>query len=103
MIFAALIAASQLLYVAKVTTFGCSSIDEIAKLQSIRLEKKAFRTELYEQIFDGQCVEIARGTLVEGSIEIRDASMLLVDRQIEPPGFEAPLRDFKLKRAGGKK
>jgi hypothetical protein len=103
MIFAALIAASPLLYEAKVTTFGCSSIDEIAKLQSIRLEKKAFQTELYEQIFDGQCVAIPRGTLVEGSIESRDPSMLLVDRQIEPPGFEAPLHDFKRKHTGGRK
>jgi hypothetical protein len=103
MIFAALITASPLLYVATVTTFGCTSIDEITKLQSIRLERKAFQTELYEQIFDGQCIEIARGTLVEGSIEIRNSSMLLVDRQIEPPGFEAPLRDFKLKPTGGKK
>ena len=92
---AALLAASQILYVANTATFGCSSIEEIAKLQRLRSARKAFQTELYEQIFQGQCVEITKGKVVEGSIETSDSSILRVDRQIEPPGFVAPLRDFR--------
>jgi heme A synthase len=103
-LLATVLATSQVLYVANTTTFGCSSIQEIAKLQLIRTVTKAFQAELYEQIFEGQCVEIPKGKLVEGSIEPGDSSMLLVDRRIEPPGFVAPLHDFhKLKEPSGGK
>ena len=95
MMLAALLAASQILYVANTATFGCSSIEEIAKLQRLRPAMKTFQTELYEQIFQGQCVEIAKGKVVEGSIDAGDSSILHVDSRIEPPGFVAPLDDFR--------
>ena len=95
MMLGALLAASQILYVANTATFGCSSIEEIAKLQRLRSARKAFQTELYEQIFQGQCVEIAKGKVVEGSIDAGDPSILRVDRRVEPPGFVAPLDDFR--------
>jgi heme A synthase len=104
MLLATLFVTSQMLYVANTTTFGCSSGEEVAKLQRIRPARKSFQTELYQQIFAGQCVEIAKGKVVEGSIQTGDSSILLVDRQIEPPGFLAPLRDFhKLKGPSGPK
>ena len=100
MIWIALAVTSQMLYVANTGTFGCTSIQEIAGLQRIRSDTRAFQKELYEQIFEGQCVEIAKGKVVEGSIEATDPSILRVDRQLQPPGFVAPLRDFdELKRA----
>jgi hypothetical protein len=95
MLLGTLLVTSQVLYVANTATFGCSSIEEIAKLQLIRSAKKAFQAQLYEQIFEGQCVEIPKGKVVEGSIEPGGSSMLLIDRQIEPPGYVAPLRDFQ--------
>jgi hypothetical protein len=95
MLLGTLLVASQVLYVATTATFGCSSIEEVAKLQLIRPTKKAFQAELYEQIFEGQCVEIPKGKVVEGSIEPGASSMLLVDRRVEPPGYVAPLRDFE--------
>jgi hypothetical protein len=94
-LLATVLATSQVLYVANTTTFGCSSIQEIAKLQLIRTVTKAFQAELYEQIL---------GKVVAGSYEPGDSSMLLVDRRIEPPGFVAPLHDFhKLKEPSGGK
>jgi hypothetical protein len=104
MLLATLFVTPQMLYVANTTTFGCSSIEEVAKLQRIRPDRKSFQTELYQQIFEGQCVEIFKGKVVEGSIQAGDSSILLVDRQIEPPGFLAPLHDFhKLKGPSGLK
>jgi len=104
MMLAALFVASQVLYVAHTTTFGCSSIEETAKLQRIRSDAKAFQSELYDQIFQGQCVEITKGKVVEGSIEAGDSSVLRVDRQIQPPGFVAPSHDFQeLNGTGGTK
>jgi hypothetical protein len=49
-----------------------------------------------------ECVTILKGTLVEGSIEASDKSILRVNEQIEQPGYEAPLDDFELKPAEGK-
>jgi hypothetical protein len=105
MLLAALLATSQvLLYVADTTTFGCSSPVEVATLQRLRPTRQAFQIELYGQIFAGQCVVITRGKVVEGSIDAGNSSVLLVDRQIEPPGFMAPLHDFhKLKAKGARK
>jgi hypothetical protein len=104
MLLAALLATSQVLYVADTTTFGCSSLVEVATLQRLRPARQAFQTELYEQIFAGQCVVITRGKVVEGSINAGDSFVLLVDRRIEPPGFMAPLRDFhKLKAPNARK
>jgi hypothetical protein len=99
---AALWVASQVLYVANTSTFGCTSIEEIARLQRLRATKPAFQKELVEQLFEGQCVEITKGKVVEGAIEPGDASLLRVDRQIQPPGYIAPLNDFqKLKAPNG--
>ncbi len=102
-ILAVLVAASQMPYEAKATTFGCSSIEEVSDLQRIRADEKAFRTKLYEQIFLGQCVEIEKGKLVEGSIVSTNSTMLSVDREILPPGYVAPLDDFELKPGDGTK
>jgi hypothetical protein len=101
---AALLVASQVLYVANTTTFGCTSTEEVAKLQQIRAGRQAFQKELIEQVFEGQCVEITKGKVVEGAIEPSDSSILRVDRTIEPPGFVAPAHDFdKLKPGNGSK
>jgi hypothetical protein len=95
MLITTLLVTSQLLYVANRTTYGCSSIEELNSLERIRGDRKAFRAELYEQIFAGQCVEINKGKVVEGSVDSTRTTVLLVDRRIEPPGFLAPLRDFR--------
>ncbi len=94
-ILIALVAAAPLLYQAKIQSFGCSSTEEVSKLQQMRVDKKAFQTELLQQIFYGQCVAINKGMLVDGSTEVGNPSMLLVDSQIEPPGYLAPLGDFE--------
>jgi hypothetical protein len=86
---------SPVLYVANTSTFGCTSIEEIARLQHLRATKPAFQKELVEQVFEGQCVEITKGKVVEGAIEPGDASWLRVDRMIQPPGYVAPLHDFR--------
>jgi hypothetical protein len=93
MLLATLLVTSQVLYIADTTTFGCTSNTEVTHLEHVRTSRKAFRAELIEQIFQGQCVEIAKGTVVEGAIGA-DGSILLVDSRIEPPGFLVPLRDF---------
>jgi hypothetical protein len=99
----ALVAASQLLYEASVPSFGCTSLDEVSTLQGMRADDKAFQTELYQQIFTGQCVEIPKGQLVVGSADEANAAMLLVDREIEPPGYLAPAGDFAARTADEKK
>jgi hypothetical protein len=95
MLLAALLAGSHLLYVANQTTYGCSSVEEVNSLERLRRDRKSFNTALYEQIFAGQCVQIAKGKVVQGSTEGAGPAVLLVDRQIQPPGFLAPLRDFR--------
>jgi hypothetical protein len=45
----------------------------------------------------GECVTILQGTLVQGQIEDDDNSILRVNEQVEPPGYEAPLDDFEIK------
>jgi hypothetical protein len=67
-----LVVALQQYYTAKVTTFGCTSIEEVSQLQSIRSDQKAFQTALTEQQLYGECVTILQGTVVEGSIETTD-------------------------------
>jgi hypothetical protein len=44
-----------------------------------------------------ECVTILQGTLVQGQIEDDDNSILRVNEQVEPPGYEAPLDDFEIK------
>jgi hypothetical protein len=99
-LLAAVLAASPLVmqptyYVARVATFGCTSMEAVSSLRSLRPHSKEFRRELLAQIFQGECVEIAKGKLVQGVIDVDDASMLTLDRQIVPPGYLAPARDFK--------
>jgi len=45
----------------------------------------------------GECVTILKGTLVQGSVEAADKSILRVNQQVEPPGYEAPRDDFEIK------
>ena len=84
-------------YVAKVTSFGCSSIEAAHHLQELRSDQKAFQERLMEKQMSGECVTILQGTLVQGSIEGHDKTILRVNEQIEPPGYEAPLDDFEVK------
>jgi len=89
--------ASQLTYYqAKVPTFGCNSAEEVSELRSIRPDKKAFSAALAEKKAYGQCIEILQGTVVEGTIET-DESILRVNMQIDPPGYQVPREDFELK------
>jgi len=103
LIVAVLVAAAQMtIYEAKVATFGCNSSKEVAQLQRIRSDKKAYDKLLLEQMLSGQCIVILEGTVVDGSIEATEASVLRVGRRASPPGYMAPLDDFKLKPADGK-
>ena len=84
-------------YVAKVTSFGCSSVEAVYQLQQVRSDQKAFQEGLTEKQMSGECVTILQGTLVQGSIEGNDKSILRVNEQVQPPGYEAPLDDFESK------
>jgi hypothetical protein len=98
LILAVTLVASQITYYhATVTTFGCTSIGEVHRLQSLRSDEKAFQMALLEKQMYGECVTILKGTLVEGVIEAGDKSILRVNQRIEPPGYEAPLKDFEIK------
>jgi len=98
LILATVLVASQMTYYeAKVTTFGCTSIEEVSRLQTIRSDQKAFQMALLEKQMYGECVTILRGTLVQGSVEDTNKSILRVNQQIEPPGYEAPRDDFEVK------
>jgi hypothetical protein len=99
-ILALILVTSQVTYYeAKVTTFGCTSITEVQRLRGLRSDQKAFQMALLEQQMYGHCVTILKGTLVQGVIEANDKSILRVNQQIEPPGYEAPFDDFELKTA----
>jgi len=98
----ALAAASATYYEAKVTSFGCNSIDAVVELQKIRPDQKAFLMSMLEKQIYGECVTILKGTVVEGETENSDTSMLRVNGQVEPPGYEAPRDDFEIKASGGK-
>ena len=95
-------AAAPMAYVAQVPTFGCNSTAEVVELQRIRSDKDAFQKLLYQQVFYGQCIAIAQGTVVEGATEANNTTVLRVGGQLNPPGHMAPLSDFKLKPADGK-
>ena len=96
-LLAVLVVASQTMYVAKVPSFGCTSIEEVSQLQSLRSDQEAFKKALLEKQLYGQCVDILPGTLVQGSVEATDANILRVNMDIDPPGYEAPMADFELK------
>jgi hypothetical protein len=97
-ILAVVLVASQMTYYeAKVTTFGCTSIEEVHRLQSLRSDQKAIQMALLEKQMYGECVTILKGTLVTGVIGATDSSILNVNRHLEPPGYEAPRDDFEIK------
>ena len=97
-ILGVVLVASQLTYYeAKVVSFGCTSIEEVHRLQSLRSDQKAFQMALLEKQIYGECVTILKGTLVQGSVETSDKAILRMNQQIEPPGYEAPLDDFEIK------
>jgi hypothetical protein len=52
---------------------------------------------LVEKQIYGECGSILKGTIVEGSIDGTDSSILLVNKEVDPPGYEAPLNDFEIK------
>ncbi len=91
----AVLVAAQTMYVAKVPSFGCTSIEEVSQLMSMRSDPDAFQRAMVEKQLYGQCVEILQGTLVEGTIET-DNRILRVNAQVDPPGYEAPVDDFEL-------
>lgn len=93
----ALVASQTTYYEAKTTTFGCTSIDAVSQLQKIRSDGKAFQAALMEQQVYGQCVAILKGTRVLGAVEATDKTILRVNQEIDPPGYEAPLDDFQAK------
>ena len=97
-----LVASPTTYYVAKVASFGCTSIEAVSQLQKVRSDQKAFQAALVEKQVSGECVAIVQGTRVQGSIEAANGSILRVNQQIEPPGYEAPLDDFEIKAADGK-
>jgi hypothetical protein len=97
-IFAVALAVSQTTYYeAKTTTFGCTSIEAVSQLQRVRPDQKAFQTALFEQQTYGECAAILKGTVVEGAVERTDSSILRVNPEVAPPGYEAPLDDFEIK------
>ena len=103
LILAVVLVASQMTYYeAKVMSFGCTSMQEVHRLQSIRSDQKAVQMALLEKQIYGECVTILKGTVVEGSIETNDKSVLRANGQVEPPGYEAPRDDFEIKAAEGR-
>ncbi len=103
-ILAVLVATAQLAYYeAKVTSFGCFSVEEVHQLEGLRSDSKAFQMALIKKQVDGQCVMILKGTTVEGWAESTDKSILRVNKRVDPPGYEAPLDDFMRKEAEAKK
>jgi hypothetical protein len=97
-----LVASPATYYVAKVASFGCTSIEAVSQLQKLRSDQQAFQAALLEKQMSGECVAILRGTQVQGSIEAGNRSILRVNAQVEPPGYEAPIDDFEIKAADGK-
>jgi len=92
-----LVASQTTYYVAKTTSFGCTSIEAADHLRSLRSDQKALQAALMEKQVSGECVTILQGTLVQGSIEESDRSILRVNQEVEPPGYEAPFEDFEVK------
>jgi hypothetical protein len=96
-IAAILVAASQQLYQAQVPTFGCNSGEDFSKLQELRSDEKTFQSLLNQRMIEGECVVFLKGAVVEGEIDDSNSSVLHVQAHVDPPGYIAPLNDFKLK------
>jgi hypothetical protein len=99
LVVAAEVAAQASYYEAKVLTFGCTSIPEVHRLLGLRSDPKAFQGAFLEKQIHGECVAVMQGTGVQGTIESSDPSILRMNEQLDPPGYEAPLEDFELKGA----
>jgi hypothetical protein len=97
-----LAAAASLIYEAKITSFGCYAVEDVSELQRIRSDENAFQTAFLIKRAYGNCVDIPKGTVIEGSIEPTDPSKLVVLIENAPPPFEAPLEDFELRASSGK-
>jgi hypothetical protein len=95
LVFAVLFAAVQVHYQARVLTFGCNSSTEVAELQRIRSDAKTFQKRFLELVTYGQCIAIAKGAVVEGAVESADRSVLRVEAASSPPGYMAPVSDFR--------
>ena len=88
-------ALTQTAYQAKVLTFGCNSTSEVAELQRVRPDRAAFQKQLYAKIVYGQCIAIAEGSVVEAAAEPGDPTVLRIAARTSPPGYMAPVSDFK--------
>src|SRR5215475_5273296 len=91
-----LIASQTTYYEAKVVSFGCTSTDAVSQLQKVRSDQKDFQMALIEKQNYGECVTSLKGTVVQGSIEAADSSILRVNQDVAPPGYEAPRDDFEI-------
>lgn len=91
------VAVTPVYYQATVATFGCNSNQEVAELLSVRDQKEVFERQLLTQIVYGQCVGIAPGTILDGYVDETDATIVRLDAATNPPGYMAPLKDFKIK------
>jgi hypothetical protein len=100
-IIALVVFASQMLYQAKVPTFGCNSSAEVSALRKIRSDEDAFIKRLQALMVYGQCVAIEKDAVVEGTIEKSDTSVLRINAEKDPPGYMVPLADFTVVRVGG--
>jgi hypothetical protein len=78
------------LVASQVTTFGCTSIEDVSRLKSLRSDQKAFQAALVEKQTCGECVTILQRHAADNSI-------LGVNQEVEPPGYEAPREDFEVK------
>lgn len=90
-------------YEARVASFGCTSIAAVTELEHVRADMNRFQAALVQKQIYGECVAILKGTLVKGSVEGDRDSILRVNREIDPPGYEAPLGDFQTKETTPKK
>jgi hypothetical protein len=94
---------APVLYRAQVSSFGCTSRAEVSQLQKVRAHPEAFQKLLFTQAAYGQCIAIAKGAVVEGSVEQADTTLLRINEQRDPPGYMAPSSDFKAVKREGKR
>jgi hypothetical protein len=95
-LLALLLAALQPRYEARVLTYGCNSTAEMRELRRLRGDPRAFKEHLIRQTAYGQCIGIGQGTVVEGTIEAADSTVLRIEARQSPPGYMAPAEDFRL-------
>jgi hypothetical protein len=82
-------------YEARLMTYGCNSSSAVAELEKVRAEPQAFQKLLLTRIAYGDCIGIGKGTVVEGAVEQGDRSVLRIEARNSPPGYMAPLADFR--------